>query len=126
MTNESQFSRWFCKKLRDYGCFVQRIETSTGNGVPDLFVAKNSQDHEIQMHSYWLELKWNTLHIRPEQYVWSTKYPGYSAVIVGRPDGSILSGCAHDAKPGKKSYILDKKKLLTYENIEDFLKAYFY
>lgn len=125
MTNESQFSRWFCKKLRDYGCFVQRIETSTGNGVPDLWVAD-------QDRSNWIELKFNTLHIRPEQYVWAKQLQGIhdktSLVVIGWPDGSFSVANPLTAKAKTKSYVLQKDAYFkTYQSdqIYLFLENYF-
>jgi len=62
--NESTFSRWLIGHFRDNGAFVQRLEVTTGSGVPDLVVIYEGKTH-------WVELKWNTNHIRPEQYVWA-------------------------------------------------------
>lgn len=62
--NESSFSSWLTKHLRDHNTFVQRLEVTTGSGVPDLCIMDCSR-------VIWLELKWNTNHIRPEQKVWA-------------------------------------------------------
>lgn len=60
------FSRWLCKHFKDNGFFSQRLEVTTGAGVPDLSVLGNNK-------TYWIELKWETKHIRPEQYIWGKK-----------------------------------------------------
>ena len=62
--NESGFSKWLVGHFRNQGAFVQRLEVTTGSGVPDLVVIHKGKTH-------WVELKWSTNHIRPEQYVWA-------------------------------------------------------
>ena len=64
--NEMPFSRWLCKHLKDNNFFYQRLEVTTGAGVPDLAVLGNNK-------TSWIELKWKTKHIRPEQYIWGKK-----------------------------------------------------
>jgi Holliday junction resolvase len=63
---EKTFSTWLVKHLRTNGWDVQRIETSTGNGVPDVNCCKNGEE-------LWLELKClDTVEpiLRPMQYAW--------------------------------------------------------
>lgn len=69
--------------------FVQRIESSTGNGIPDVFVYR-------QGIVYWLELKvWQEgigILLRKEQYAWAKSYVamgGTSFVLTYIPDQNI-------------------------------------
>jgi len=81
--NETTFSRWLCKHLKDIGCFfLQRLEVTTGAGVPDIVALKpcNIQYWTIRSakpfnigYTSWIETKWKTKHIRPEQYIWGKK-----------------------------------------------------
>jgi hypothetical protein len=77
--NESGFSKWLCGHLKDSGLFAQRLEVTTGAGIPDLAVLSNSytlgtgDPYDIHPYTLWIELKWKTKHIRPEQYVWGTR-----------------------------------------------------
>jgi hypothetical protein len=65
--NESYFSKQFCRCASvNFKCLAQRLEVTTGAGVPDLSLL-------IDGKTYWIELKWQTKHIRPEQYVWGKK-----------------------------------------------------
>jgi hypothetical protein len=75
MKSEAAFSKYFCDTVRRYKkCLVQRLEITTGAGVPDLVVI-----HDYKTH--WIELKWNTKHIRPEQYVWGKKALSNSVTV---------------------------------------------
>lgn len=69
--NETTFSRWLCQHLVSQGLFPQRLEVTTGAGVPDIAVL----GFEIRdtFWTAWIELKWKTKHIRPEQYIWGKK-----------------------------------------------------
>lgn len=83
--NETTFSRWLCQHLVSQGLFPQRLEVTTGAGVPDIAllgtapVAEHINNHGNFMWltpepgTSWLELKWKTKHIRPEQYIWGKK-----------------------------------------------------
>lgn len=73
--NESSFSAWLIKHLRNHNAFVQRLEVTTGSGVPDLCLIAYGQ-------TIWLELKWNTNHIRPEQKVWAHRAHSIGAIPV--------------------------------------------
>lgn len=80
--NESSFSRWLCSHLKDQGLFPQRLEVTTGAGIPDLAVLGikrtppddwDRKHYSLDPYTFWIELKWKTKHIRPEQYVWGIK-----------------------------------------------------
>lgn len=69
MKNESQFNKWLTKQF--YETFnrhitVQRIETSTGNGVPDLLIL-------TQDKTWIIESKFETTRVRPDQKAWQIK-----------------------------------------------------
>lgn len=50
--------------------FIQPVETSTGKGVPDVYMWFYG-DHPG--HGWWLELKRGTAPLRPEQRLWLTR-----------------------------------------------------
>lgn len=73
--NEASFSRWLCKHLIK-NCFMpQRLEVTTGAGIPDIAALGYSE-------TKWIELKWETKHIRPEQFVWGTRAKNTADVMV--------------------------------------------
>jgi hypothetical protein len=63
---EAVFNSYLRKKFTEHGAFVQRIETSTSRGVPDIALLYKGQ-------TYWFECKVNYPILRPEQYVWGRK-----------------------------------------------------
>jgi hypothetical protein len=65
---EASFKKWLVKALRDFGAFVQTIETTTGRGVPDLVVLLSGR-------TIWMEVKCvsGSVSIRAEQLIWHTK-----------------------------------------------------
>ena len=66
--NEKRFYEFIRHALRDK--FVQRIETSTGSGVPDLFIGGLP-------YGDWFELKIvlkRGVLLRREQYAWAMRY----------------------------------------------------
>lgn len=69
MKNESQFNKWLTKQFYEkYNrhITVQRIETTTGNGVPDLLI--------LTQDTTWLiESKFETTRVRPDQKAWQIK-----------------------------------------------------
>ena len=76
--NETSFSRWLCGHFKDQGLFAQRLEVTTGAGIPDLAVLGtlfliDEDQPPFPSKTFWIELKWKTKHIRPEQYVWGIK-----------------------------------------------------
>lgn len=99
--NESSFSKYLCQKFKENGMFHQRLEVTTGAGVPDIAVMS---DKGI----FWVELKWKTRHIRPEQYIWGVK-AGIVGVtvnyLVGYED-TIELYTVTDAEPMSKSFKL--------------------
>ena len=101
MSPEQKFSNWLCKALRANGAFVQKLEVTTGRGVPDLFVAGNGRSHMI-------ELKYDTEIIRPEQHVWCLKATekGASAYCLVGYTSSIAVYSMINVKPMKKNYKL--------------------
>lgn len=69
MRNESQFNKWLTKQFYEkYNrhITVQRIETSTGNGVPDLLIL-------TQDKTWLIESKFETTRVRPDQKAWQIK-----------------------------------------------------
>ena len=69
MKSEKQFNQWLTKQFYetfDGNITVQRIETTTGNGVPDLLVLTENQ-------TYLIESKFETTRLRPEQQAWQIK-----------------------------------------------------
>lgn len=69
MTSEKQFNQWLTKQFYetfDKHITVQRIETITGNGVPDLLVLTKDT-------TYLIESKFQTTRLRPEQQAWQIK-----------------------------------------------------
>lgn len=92
--NEASFSKWLVGHFRDQGAFVQRLEVTTGSGVPDLVVIHKGRTH-------WVELKWNTNHIRPEQAVWANK-AAQSGILVDYlcgADNDITHYVSHNYMP---------------------------
>lgn len=129
--NETSFSRWLCQHLIKQGLFPQRLEVTTGAGVPDIAVLGASKTISEQMkpteaHSWggsgtrrycnqeigtaWLELKWNTNHIRPEQFVWGTraKSVGVDVNYIVGSDDIIQLYSLDGAKKMTKSFKLTK------------------
>lgn len=69
MKSEKQFNQWLTKQFYetfDGNITVQRIETTTGNGVPDLLVLTENK-------TYLIESKFETTRLRPEQQAWQIK-----------------------------------------------------
>ena len=124
--NESSFSQWLCNHLKKQGLFPQRLEVTTGAGIPDLAVLGierqfDTEDTEFHSHdpraihiprsffkTAWIELKWKTNHIRPEQYVWGKKAldVGVCVNYVVGSEETIDLYSIHDAKPMKNSFKL--------------------
>jgi hypothetical protein len=69
MKSEKQFNQWLTKQFYEASktkVCVQRIETTTGNGVPDLLVIQPSK-------ILLIESKFETRNIRPEQGAFQIK-----------------------------------------------------
>ncbi len=99
--NEAGFSRYLAGHLQKLGGFIQRLEVTTGAGVPDMVLLHSG-------HTHWIELKWNTKHIRPEQYVWGIKanITGVTVNYAVGYDDRIELYIVHDAIPMAKSFKL--------------------
>ena len=99
--NEASFSRWLCQHLIKQHLFPQRLEVTTGAGVPDIALLG-------EPGTTWLELKWKTKHIRPEQYIWGKKAEAVGCkvnyVIGSEENLSIFS--LENAKKMSKSWKL--------------------
>lgn len=82
--NEAAFSNAFVKHLRNYGWFVQRIESgTTGRGIPDIYCVSP------QGNAFWFELK--RVHT---DFGWSShKYK-----IPWRPGQQAWLHCIHSYK----------------------------
>jgi len=69
--SEKDFKQWLMVRMKAINWFQQSIETSTGNGVPDLYV------QAPHCRSVWLELKVGEIDcplIRKEQRLWGMKH----------------------------------------------------
>jgi hypothetical protein len=69
MRTEQDFNRWLTKQFYETtnkNCVVQRIETTTSNGVPDLLVI-------TQDICFLIESKFETIKVRPEQSAFQIK-----------------------------------------------------
>ena len=69
MTTEKQFNQYITKQFYEYykgKVVTQRIETTTGNGVPDLLIL-------TQDKTWLIESKFETTRLRPEQQAWQIK-----------------------------------------------------
>ena len=65
-TDEHKFYMWLKQGLKVFACDIQRIETSTGSGVPDLNVCYEGKE-------VWVELKANNKLLRKEQHAWAMR-----------------------------------------------------
>jgi len=96
--SENSFSKWVCESAKKMGYIPQRLEVTTGAGIPDLVLMGEGR-------TIWLELKWETRFIRAEQYVWlrrirQEKIP--SGVLVGENDRIMLYS-VDEAEPFPKT-----------------------
>jgi Holliday junction resolvase len=81
LKTEAQFSRNICNQLRKHGIPHQRLEVTTGSGVPDLVVFYKGE-------SIWLELKSKTYQLRAEQAVfakraWTRQVKCFTLIALG-------------------------------------------
>lgn len=106
--NEATFSRWFLGHCKEQCHFHQRLEVTTGSGVPDSMVMGYGR-------TIFVEFKWNTRHIRPEQYVWAIRSNTIGQVPVfylcgfentGEVELFKIQDQLNDAEPMSKSYKL--------------------
>lgn len=87
MTTEKHFNQYITKQFYEYykgKVVTQRIETTTGNGVPDLLIITPNQ-------VFIIESKFQTTKLRAEQYAWQIKT---NKVIDSMPT-FVLSLCAY-------------------------------
>jgi hypothetical protein len=66
MKTEAQFSKHICQQLKKHGIPHQRLEVTTGAGVPDLCIFYKGE-------TIWLELKSKTYALRAEQVVFAKR-----------------------------------------------------
>lgn len=66
MKTESHFSKHICQQLKKQGIPHQRLEVTTGAGVPDLCIFYKGE-------TIWLELKSKTYTLRAEQVVFAKR-----------------------------------------------------
>jgi hypothetical protein len=87
MTSEKHFNQYITKQFYEYykgKVVTQRIETTTGNGVPDLLIITPTE-------VFIIESKFQTTKLRAEQYAWQIKT---NKVIESMPT-FVLSLCAY-------------------------------
>lgn len=87
MTTEKHFNQYITKQFYEYykgKVVTQRIETTTGNGVPDLLIITPTE-------VFIIESKFQTTKLRAEQYAWQIKT---NKVIDSMPT-FVLSLCAY-------------------------------
>jgi len=87
MTTEKHFNQYITKQFYDYykgNVVTQRIETTTGNGIPDLFIITPNQ-------VFIIESKFQTTKLRAEQYAWQIK----TNKVIDEMPTFVLSLCAY-------------------------------
>lgn len=87
MTSEKHFNQYITKQFYEYykgKVVTQRLETTTGNGVPDLLIITPTE-------VFIIESKFQTTKLRAEQYAWQIKT---NKVIESMPT-FVLSLCAY-------------------------------
>lgn len=109
--NETSFSRWLCQHLTKQGLFPQRLEVTTGAGIPDIALLGHEWDFSTPeqptrhyLGTCWLELKWKTKHIRPEQYIWGKKAENVGVnvnYVIGSEDNLSLFSLENAEKMAK-------------------------
>ena len=87
MTTEKHFNQYITKQFYEYykgKVVTQRIETTTGNGVPDLLIITPNQ-------VFIIESKFQTTKLRAEQYAWQIK----TNKVIDEMPTYVLSLCAY-------------------------------
>ena len=114
---EAKFYRRLREFLNREGWFLQRIETTTGAGVPDLYAFDTGSGKHL-----WVELKaLANVKIRPAQYAWITraKNHGISCLVLNyHPRKDLVEGWVDVA-------INDKGKLTTEPDFSVDAKEFF-
>jgi len=114
---EANFKKRLVVGLKKLGVFCQTIETSTGRGVPDLWICNQGQ-------SLWIECKApaaNKITIRPEQRNWMLDVNIIRKVSVfilaeHQNDKKISLSCPEMYMANKSTH---KKDLGLFNNIKD-------
>lgn len=82
MSTEAQFRRTVVSRInKETQAFAQSIESSTGSGIPDMFIT-------YQWKTVFAELKMSvtkeypTVNVRPVQLAWAKKFPGPWIMLV--------------------------------------------
>lgn len=109
MTPEQKLNKWIADTFAD--CDVQRIETLTGNGVPDFNICWMS-------HEFWVESKVlrpdGGLWIRKEQYAWGMrrhKYGGSIFIVAGDESELFCVRFPVSAKPIDGTFVEVRAKV---------------
>jgi len=117
---EQKMYVWLTKQISE--CQFQRIETSTGCGVPDVYMCMKGK-------SLWIELKIvrsGSVYLRKEQYAWGVRHAmnGGKCIVLAR-DGKLCYAWefpfmgVEDVKNGKARLSIESARL-----IEDSVDLY--
>jgi len=123
MTPESKFKTWLVTKLRDYGAFVQTLETTTGRGVPDLMLM-------YDFNTYLWEIKAceGSCVLRPEQYAWHRRALNQSISVLTiqyNPKKVVIhTHNALEAKPASNGWKLQRDRSYMKFEIEALFDFY--
>lgn len=72
---ELGYVRGLCRRLRDKGVFVQRLEDMYSTGVPDMFIMYNGSTAFIEVkHSRNPVVRSRKIGLNPSQVAWLRKY----------------------------------------------------
>jgi len=80
---EKSFVNWFAKRVKKHGIFWQRLETTTGLGVPDAFIAYNG---ELGFVEFKIAQSTGRAKVRNEQLAW-----GKTFIKRGKNPWSVLA-----------------------------------
>lgn len=76
MKTEKQFVNWLITQIKDT-CLVNKIESTTLRGIPDLCILKNGIE-------VWAEMKvfhGGRVLLRPEQFAWGMRYSSHGGRV---------------------------------------------
>jgi Holliday junction resolvase len=120
MGPEAKFKAKLTKNLKKIGFFVQSVETSTGRGVPDLWVCHRGA-------SMWIECKapkGNQIELRKEQRTWcinvAINHEIPVVIVAEHQNDKTLT--LTPAKKFQESYIIDRKSVGQFETTPDLCK----
>jgi len=122
MRTESNFSQALIRQLKKHKIPHQRIEATTGSGIPDLCVF-------FEGETIWLELKAKTYRIRAEQVVFARRAATqgvivYSLIGRGEKNGTedeithLELFKTYEAVPAGKGWKQEKEKAIATGPIE--------